>query len=141
MRRGTSRPNFPRPAATGRGDLVAGGGWHEAEDTGHELLGIGGPLVFEGGDNPMDGVIVKLLDYLVAAVDRADARGWEAEADALAWLYQATGGALLSEAGDSVSRRIREALERVACINPRLARAIRPAFTELLPIKEVAMWI
>ena len=80
----------------------------------------------------MDEKIRKLLDYLVAAIDRADVRGWEAEAGALAWLYQATGGALLSETGDPAPWRIREALEGVACINPRLGRAIRPAFEELI---------
>jgi len=82
----------------------------------------------------MDGVILMLLDYLVAAIDRAVARGWEAEADALGQLYQATGAALDLDAG--VPGRIQAALEGIQRVDPRRARAIRPAFTKLLEIKE-----
>ena len=78
----------------------------------------------------MDGVILRLLDYLVAAIDRADVRGWEAEAEALARLYQAFGALLLPQAGDL--ERVARELEGVACINPRLGRAIRPAFEGLI---------
>jgi len=76
-------------------------------------------------------VDVKLLDYLVAAVARATARGFKGEAEALAGLYQAAGAAvLMPERGDTV--RLRTALEGLARVNPRRARAIRPSFEGLL---------
>ncbi|WP_293179170.1 hypothetical protein [Oceanithermus sp.] len=88
-------------------------------------------------------VLMNSFDYLVAAIDRAVARGWEAEADALGQLYQATGAALDSDAG--APGRIQAALEGIQRVDPRRARAIRPAFEGLisglefeLRMKEVA---
>ena len=78
----------------------------------------------------MDGVILRLLDYLVAAIDRAVARGWEAEADALGQLYQATGAALDLDA--VAPGRIQAALEGLRRVSPHRARAIRPTFECLI---------
>ena len=75
-------------------------------------------------------IIRKLLDFLVAAIDRADVRGWEAEADALGQLYQATGAALDFDAG--VTSRIQAALEDFRRVNPHRAPAILPAFEPLI---------
>ncbi len=79
----------------------------------------------------MDEKIRKILDYLVAAEGRAEARGWEAEAEALVRLYQAVGALLLPQAGDR--ERVARALEGLARVNPRKARAIRPALEGVLP--------
>ena len=91
----------------------------------------------------MVSITLNPFDYLVAAIDRAIARGWEAEADALGRLYQATGAALDLDAG--VPGRIQAALEGIQRVVPRRARAIRPAFEGLisglefeLRMKEVA---
>lgn len=74
--------------------------------------------------------MVKLLDYLVAAIERAVSRGFEAEASALANLYQAAASAiLLPREGDS--QRVKEALEGLEKTNPRRARAIKPHFEYL----------
>ena len=78
----------------------------------------------------MDEKIRKFLDYLVAAIDRAEARGWEAEAEALARLYQAVGALMLPQAGDH--GRVELMLKRLARVNPRKARSIRPAFEGLI---------
>ncbi len=75
-------------------------------------------------------IIRKFLDFLVAAIDRADVLGWEAEADALGQLYQATGAALDFDAG--VTSRIQAALEGLRRVNPHRARAIRPIFELLI---------
>ncbi len=66
-----------------------------------------------------------LLDFLLAAFDRASARGYEAEAQALWDLYQAAGIAILDPDPDC-GIRVREALEKLARVNPRKARALRP---------------
>ncbi len=78
----------------------------------------------------MDEKIRKILDYLVAAEGRAEARGWEAEAEALARLYQAVGALMLPQVGDR--ERVELVLEGLARVNPRKARAIRPALEGVL---------
>ena len=78
----------------------------------------------------MVSITLNPFDYLVAAIDRAIARGWEAKADALGQLYQATGAALEPAAG--VPGRIQAALEGIQRVDHRRAQAIRPAFEGLI---------
>ena len=74
---------------------------------------------------------LKLLDFLLASFDRATVRGYEAEANALWALYQATATAVLAPEPSS-AEHVRTALEGLARVNPRRGRAIRPHFEALL---------
>jgi len=73
--------------------------------------------------------IIKFLDYLKAATRRASARNFAREADALGALHQAVGRLLASPAE---GEHVRGALEALAGVNPRRARALRPAIDRLL---------
>jgi len=71
------------------------------------------------------------VDYLQAAFERAEAKGWKREAKALYKLYSEVGAAVISPDVGDVGK-IKKAHAELAAANPRLGRVLEPHVKELI---------